>query len=201
MHPELGPHPSLPPGVTNLGPVQPGQITGQPGGTPGKPAATQGSASPAVTVYGPYNIVPHTDHNDGADAYFSENPTYAWLYPLDNTPAQLWSFVSGYTIGGYTGDTIQAYYGGHDMCMNVRGNNYTQGTQIWVNDCDTTIYLNELWILNAFNVNGAWVYALCSAYDNNLCINVAGGIAPYYNLIVWNLNQLYPNSIWDLIRQ
>jgi hypothetical protein len=200
MHPEIPAQPSLPPGVTNLGFVQPGQIVAQPGDTPAKPATTQGIASPAAR-YGPYNIVPHTDHRDGADAYFSENPTHAWLYPLDNTPAQLWSFVSGYSIDGYSGDTIQAYYGGHDMCMNVRGNNYTQGTQIWVNNCDTTIYLNELWELQAFNDGGVYVYALCSAYDPGLCINVAGGLAPYNNLIVWNLQQLYPNSIWDFIFQ
>ena len=37
------------------------------------------------------------------------------------------------------------------------------------------------------------------SYNPNLCINVKGGTALYNNLIIWNLNQLWTNSLWDFL--
>jgi hypothetical protein len=47
---------------------------------------------------------------------------------LNGTAAQEWYEAGAYNIDGYVGSAIYAYYGGHDMCMNVRGNDYAKGT-------------------------------------------------------------------------
>lgn len=83
------------------------------------------------------------------------------------------------------------------MCMNVKGNNYTKGTQIWVSECENDLQLNELWEIFAWNVNGVTMYTLCASYDTGLCINVKGGIAAGNLLIVWDLDQLWDNSLWQ----
>lgn len=180
----------LPAGVTYLGPVQPGHLLAH-------SATLQASVSPAVTQEGPYNIQPYTDIYDAADAYHQYNPTYAWLYSWNNSAAQQWYEAGAYNINGYVGSAIYVFYGGHEVCMNVKGSNYVKGTQIWVSGCDTGVTLNELWEIFSWNVNGVTMYTLCAAYDTGLCINVKNGIASGHLLIVWDINQLYENSLWQ----
>lgn len=184
----------LPAGVKALGPVQPGQILSHPAHS----ATLQSSVSPAVTQEGPYNIQPYTDIYDAADAYHQNNPTYAWLYGYNDTAAQRWWEAGAYNIDGYVGSAIYAYYDGQDMCMNVKGNVYAKGTQIWVSACSGGVQLNELWEFFAWNVNGVTMYTLCASYDTGLCINVKGGIAPGNLLIIWDLDELWINSLWQL---
>lgn len=163
----------------------------------GQSATLRSSASAAVTVTGPFLIQPFTDIYDAADAFHQNDATYAWLYTENDSAAQKWYIASAYNIDGYIGSAIYANYGGHLMCMNVKGNVYQKGTQIWVSECENSLQLNELWEIFGYPVEGKTMYTICASFETGLCINVSGGIQTGNLLIIWDLDQLWDNSLWQ----
>jgi hypothetical protein len=175
----------LPAGVRLVGPVMPGR------------ASRLAGTSAAIAQYGPWNIFPYTEIYWALDAAYQGVPTYTWIYAYNNSAAQQWYEAGQYNIDGYVGYAFYAYYGPGDMCANVYGNDYVQGNKIWVSYCGDGVQLNEIFVPFQYLVNGVSMYTLCPAADINLCWNVDGGIAPTNHVILWNLNEVWENSLWQ----
>lgn len=79
---------------------------------------------------------------------------------------------------------IYAQYGGHDMCLNIRGGSYTSGTPILAWGCDSGPQPDEEFYLTATQYAG-WFY-IHSAVAHSLCLNVAGGNAPGNSIILYS---------------
>ncbi len=176
---------TLPAGVKLVGPVLPGQ------------ASPQVGTSAAVQQYGPWNIFPYTEIVWALDAAYQGNPTYTWIYAYNNSAAQQWYEAGQYNIDGYVGYAFYAFYGPGDMCANVKGNDYAEEAAIWVSYCGKGVQLNEIFVPFQYDVNGVSMYTLCPARDINLCWNVKGGISPTNHVILFNLNELWDNSLWQ----
>lgn len=139
-----------------------------------------GSLGTAVATF-PTNsavIVFSGDSVNALNAYACGSPTNLIVYPVTagcgNYAQELWDFTE--LQNGY--DQIVAYYGGHFMCANVQGYNYSSGVQVIAYNCDQVVTSNE-WFRRPENTPdpyaSGWSYIV--PYGNySLTLNVWGGL-------------------------
>jgi hypothetical protein len=85
-------------------------------------------------------------------------------------------------------DAIIANYGGNEMCMNVKGGIYIQGTEMLAWPCNTVVTTNEQFRRpeNTHYPSMSGWYYIVPAGNYGLALNVAGGSGEGRNIILWS---------------
>lgn len=97
---------------------------------------------------------------------------------------QLWSTTNG-NWPTYTNTAIYASYGGRNMCMNIKGNDYAPRTPVIAYECNPSRPAgNELWIIHPYPGG----YEIQAANDTPLCLNIKGGFGERNPIVLYECN-------------
>jgi hypothetical protein len=105
---------------------------------------------------------------------------------------QVWRTTNG-DWPTFTHTAIYASYGGHNLCMNVKGNVYAAGTPVIAYGCNPSNPAgNELWIIHPWP-GGYYIQAV---NDTALCLNIKGGFGQGHPVILYGCNTAYNNEVF-----
>lgn len=104
---------------------------------------------------------------------------------------QLWRTTNGDWPINTTRTAIYASYGGADLCMNIKDNDYASGTPVIAYRCNPSAPTgNELFFIHAWPGG----YYIQPVDDTALCLNVQGGFGQGHPIILYGCSVEYSNE-------